>query len=83
MSVESASTQLPRPMPELQCDISCPCVASQVVGRMPKFRTFSGDFTHKGEVSFEQWAFEVRSVMQSHRGNVGRENSMIFMQSHG
>ena len=31
--VEGTNTQLPRPMPEPQCNISCPGVASQVVGK--------------------------------------------------
>ena len=66
MSAEGANMQLPRQMPEPQHHIFCPRVASQVVGKMPKFSTFSGDSTQKGEVSFEQWAFEVKSVMQSH-----------------
>ena len=66
MSVEGTSMQLPRLVPEPQCDIFYPSVTSQVVGNLPKFSTFSGDSTKKGEVSSEQWAFEVRSVMQSH-----------------
>ena len=64
--VESTNMQLSRPMLEPQYNISCPSVASQIVGKMPKFSTFTGDSTQKGEVSFEQGAFEVRSVMQSH-----------------
>ena len=64
--VEDTDTQLPRQMPEPQHDISCPSVVSQVVGKMAKFSTFSGNFTQKGEFSFEQWAFEVKSVMQNH-----------------
>ena len=64
--VESASTQLPRLMSESQHNIFCPSVASQVIGKMIKFSTFSDDPIHKGEVSFELWVFEVRSVMQSH-----------------
>ena len=55
-----------RLMLEPQYGMFCPSVASQVVGKMPKFSTFSGDSTQKEEVSFEKWAFEVRSVMQSH-----------------
>ena len=43
MSVEGTSTQLSRLMSEPQCDISCPSVASQVVGKMTKVSTFSGD----------------------------------------
>ena len=58
--------KLLRLMSELQCKISCPSIASQVVSKMPKIRTFSGDPTQKGEVSFKQWIFEVRSEMQSH-----------------
>ena len=58
MLMEGTSTQLPRQMPEPQHDISCPSVASQVVGKMPKFSTFSGDSTQKGEVSFDQWALK-------------------------
>ena len=64
--MEGTSTQLPRQITEPHCDISLPSVASQLVSKMPKFSTFSGDPTQKGEVSFEQWAFEVKSVMQSH-----------------
>ena len=65
VSVEGANSLLPRQMPEPQCDISCPSVASKVVGKTPKLGTFSGDSTQKGDVSIEQWAFEVKSVMQS------------------
>ena len=64
VSVVGANMQLPREMPEPQCDISCASVASQVVGKTPKFSTYNRDSTQKGEVSFEQWAFEVKSVMQ-------------------
>ena len=66
VSVEDANMQLDKQIPEPQCDISCPIVASQVVGKMPKSSIFSGDSTQKGGFSFEQWAFEVKSVMQSH-----------------
>ena len=66
VSVEGTNMQLPRQMPEPQCNISCPSVTSQVVGKMPKFSTFSGNCTQKWEVLFDQWAFEVNSVMQSH-----------------
>ena len=62
VSVEGANTQLPRQMPEPQ-HISFPSVASQVIGEMAKFSTFGRDSNQKGEVSFEQWAFEVKSVM--------------------
>ena len=58
--------QLSRPMSEPQHENCCPSVTSQVVGKMPKISTFSGDPTKKGEVSFEQSVFEVKSVMQSH-----------------
>ena len=58
--------QLSRQMPEQQHDFSSPSVASQVVGKMTKFSTFTGDFTQKGEVLFVQWAFEVKTMMQSH-----------------
>ena len=34
--------------------------------RTPKFSIFSGVTTKKGEISFEQWVFEVRGVLQSH-----------------
>ena len=45
----------------------CPTpVLPQVVEKTPMFSVFSGDSTQKGEVSFEEWAFKVRSVMQSH-----------------
>ena len=54
VSVEGTSIQLPRPMSESQCNISCPSITSQVVGKMLKCSTFSGNPTKKGEVSFEQ-----------------------------
>ena len=79
--VEGASMQLPRPMLEPQCDISSPSVALQVVGKMPNFSTFSGDYIQKGEVSFEQWAFEVRSMMQSHTEATLKEG--IVQSLHG
>ena len=51
--------------PEPHCDILCPSVASQLVSKMPQFSIFSKDTNQKGEISFEQWAFQVKSVMQS------------------
>ena len=66
VSVKDASIQLPRPMSEPQHKIPCPIVASQVEGKMLKISTFSGDPTQKGEVSFKQWVFKVKSMMQSH-----------------
>ena len=68
-------------MPEPQCNISCPSVASEVVGKMPKFSTFIPDSTQKGEVSFEQWSFEMKSVMQSHTEEALREG--IVWSLHG
>ena len=53
MSVEDRNTQLHRQIQEPKHNISCPSVASQIVGKMPKFSTFSGGSTQKGEVSFE------------------------------
>ena len=73
MSVGSANMQLPWKRPEPQFNISCPSVASLVEGKMPKFSTFNGDSTQKGEVLFEQWVFEVKSVMQSHTEATLRE----------
>ena len=66
MSVEGTIMQLPKQMPGPQHNISCPSVDSQVVGKMPIFCTFRGDFIQKGEVSCKQWVFEVKSEMQSH-----------------
>ena len=63
---EGISMQLSRLTPVPQHKNSCPSVTSQVVGEMPKINTFSGDPTQKGEVSFEQWVFEIKGVMQSH-----------------
>ena len=79
MSVEGANMQLPRQMPDPQYEISCPIVAFQVVGKMQKFSTFSQGSTQKGEVSFEQWAFEVNSVMQSHTEAVLREGILLSL----
>ena len=66
VSGEGANMQLSRLMSEPQGKHSYPSVTSQVVGKMPKISTLSGDPTQKGEVSFEQWVFEVKSVTQSH-----------------
>ena len=49
--MENTSMQIPRPTLEPQHKISSPSVASQVLGKMPKNSTFSGDPTQKGEVS--------------------------------
>ena len=62
---EGTSMQLSRLTSEPQCENSCPSVTSQVVGKMPKISTFNGDPTQKRKVSFKQWVFEVKSVMQS------------------
>ena len=51
---EGVSMQLSRPASVPQCKSSCPSITSQVVGKMPKISTFSGDPTQKEEVSFEQ-----------------------------
>ena len=51
------------------------------MGKMPRISTFNGDPTQKEEVVFEQWAFEVRSVMQSQLQHCKR-NGKVFMQSH-
>ena len=59
--------------PGPQCNIYCPSVASQLVGKVAKFSIFSGDSTQRGEVSFEQWAFEIKSVMQSYTEVILRE----------
>ena len=73
MSVEGINMPLHRQTPEPKCDISWPCMASQLVCKMPKFSIFSGDSTQKGEVSSEQWTFEVKNVMQSHTEMTLRE----------
>ena len=54
---EGVSTQLSRPTPVPQHENCCPSVPSQVVGKMPKFSTFSWDPTQQGEVLFQQWVF--------------------------
>ena len=63
---EGVSMQLSRLTSEPQCENSCSSVTSQVVVKMPKISSFSEDPTQKGEVSFQQWVFEAKSVMQSH-----------------
>ena len=57
VSVEGTSIQLPRPISETQHKISCPSVASEVVGKMPTISTFSRDLTQKGEVSLKKMGF--------------------------
>ena len=78
--VEGTSMQLARPTSQPQHEISCPSVAAQLVGKMPKISTFSGDSTQKGEVLFEQWVFEVRSVMQSHTEATLQEGMVWSLQ---
>ena len=53
--------------------------ASQLPGKTLKFSVFSGDSTQKGEVSFEQWVFEVKSVMQSHTEATLREGIVCLL----
>ena len=65
--------QMQGPIPELQPDISCPNVASKLVGKTPKFSLYSGDPTQKGEVSFKQRTLKVKNVMQSHTEATLRE----------
>ena len=60
-------TWLSRPTSEPQYENSYLSVTSQIVSKMPKFSTFSRDPTQKGEVLFEQWVFEMKSMMQSHK----------------
>ena len=52
-----------------QCDF-------QLVGKMPKFSICSGDSNQKGEVSFEQLAFEGKTVMHSHTEVTLREGTV-------
>ena len=59
--------QLSSPTSVPQYKSSCPSVTSHLVGKMPKISTFNGNPIQMGEISFEQWVFEVKSVMQSHR----------------
>ena len=58
--------QMQGPILEPQSDISSPSVVAQLVSKTPKFSIFSRDSTQNGEVSFEQWAFDIKSVMHSH-----------------
>ena len=75
--------QMQGPILEPQCDIYCPSMASQIVGKMPKFSIFSGDSTQKEEVSFKQWTFEIKSVMQKSHGSdtVGRNSMVIILRA--
>ena len=59
-SGEGVGMQIWRPTSVPQHENSCPSITSQVGHKMPKFSAFSGDPTQKGEVSFEQWVFEVK-----------------------
>ena len=72
-SGEDTNMQLQRSMQEPQCDMSYSSVASQLAGRTPKLSVFSGDSIQKGEVSFKQWVFKVKRVMQSHTEATLRE----------
>ena len=54
-------------------------VASQHNRKTPKFSVFSGDPTKKSEVSFKQWAFRVKSVMQSHTEATLREGMICLL----
>ena len=74
VSVECTNMQLPRQMQEPQCDNSYWRLASQVVGRMPKFSTFSEDFTQKGGGlvwTIGIWSEECDA--KYHRGNIEGE----------
>ena len=80
MSVEGISMQFPMLMSEAQhesflsqCSLICSVIRCQNLA--PSVETP----THKGEVSFEQCVFEVRSVIQNHAvvAIVGG-NSMVF-----
>ena len=59
------NTEMQKPIPGPQHDISCPSVPSQLVSKMPKFSIME-TLPKKGKVLFEQWAFKIKSVMQSH-----------------
>ena len=65
--------QLQRPIQEPIHNISCSSVASQHHRKTPKFSIISGDPTQKVEVSFEQWACKVKSVLENHMGTNLRE----------
>ena len=43
-SLEGMNMQLHRQIPQPQCNISCPSIASHLVGKMPKLSTYSGDY---------------------------------------
>ena len=58
---EGVSVWLFRPTLVAQHENYCPSITSWVVGKMLKISTFNGDPTKKGDVSFEQGGFEVKS----------------------
>ena len=61
VSGEGANRQPHRSMQEPQHSISYSSVASHHDRKTPKFSAFNGDLTQEGDVSFEQWAFQVKS----------------------
>ena len=65
--------QLHRSMQEPQCNMSYSSITSQLAGKTPKCGVFRGDSTQKREVSFKQWVFDVKSVMQSYTEATLRE----------
>ena len=84
VSVEDTSMQLHRLISEPQCDISCPSHVSEVVGKMPKFSIFSGDFYSEGRGFISALGFWGKACdVESHRGIIAGGNNMVFTQSHG
>ena len=71
--------QMQRPIPEPQCNISFTRVAFHLLNKMPKSAIFSRDSTQMGEVLFEQWAFKVKSVLQSHMETTLREGKLLTL----
>ena len=69
-------------MPEPQFDISCPSVASKVVGKMPKLAHLVDTSPRKGKSLVSNGLLSEEFDAKSHRGDIEGGNSMVLMWSH-
>ena len=84
MSAVGTNTHLYRQIPEPQYDISCPSVASQVVGKTPKFTIFSRDTTQKeGGLISAICICSEECDAKLNRGDIEGGNNMVITWNHG
>ena len=78
---KDANMQMHRSKQEPQCSMPFSSAVSEHSRKTPQLSVFSRDPSQKGEVSFKQWAFEVKSVMQSHTVATLREGVCMFLMT--